>query len=276
VNIQLVKNILSIDLEDHYCDLPFSTWDAYEGRVIQTTKIILELLEKYRASATFFTLGYIAERHPELIEEVRSKGHEIASHSYSHPDMRTLTRKTFEDDLSKSLNILSKLAGEKILGFRAPYFSIDRTNLWAFEVISERLRYDSSIFPVGPHYGMPNAPRHIYKTSASNPLSENPNGDFIEIPAATLRLPIIGNMPIGGGFHFRFLPLFLVRLGIKKMNDSGHAAMFYIHPEDLAPDRPRIPQYAWHYYYGLRNAFCKFESLLKTFRFTSARDVLGL
>jgi polysaccharide deacetylase family protein (PEP-CTERM system associated) len=272
----LVKNILSIDLEEHYCDLPFSEWKNHDDRVLETAGVIIDLLEKYRVDATFFTLGYVAERYPELIERLTSNGHEIASHTYSHPDLRTMDRQKFEEDLVKSIDILSKLAGERIQGFRAPYFSIDRTNLWAFEVIAKHLRYDSSIFPVGPHYGLPDAPRHIYRTSSENPLREDLQGDIVEIPAATLRLPVIGNWPAAGGFHLRLLPLFLIKRAIRKLNDSGHPAMCYIHPEDLAPDRPRIPGYTWHYYFGLKSALRKFESLLKSFEFSSVREVVLL
>ncbi len=270
------KNILSIDLEDNYCDLPFPTWDNYESRVIKTTRVISNLLDKYDVEATFFTVGYVAEKHPELIEELKSRGHEIASHSYSHPDLRTMTRESFETDLTKSLEILRKLSGEKILGFRAPYFSISRQNFWVFEIMKKHLRYDSSIFPVGMHYGFSEAPRQIYNMSDKDPLKEDPNSNFIEIPMATLRWPIVGNLPIAGGFHMRILPFGLIRYGIRKLNESGLNAMCYIHPEDLAIDRPRLRGYTWHYYYGLKGALKKFESLLKNFKFSSAREVLAL
>lgn len=268
--------MMSIDLEDNYCDLPFSTWGNYESRVVKTTRVILDLLDKYNAHATFFTLGYIAERHPELVEEVKARGHEIGSHSYSHPDLRTMTKESFEADLVKSLEILRKISGEKILGFRAPYFSISRQNFWVFEVMKKHLRYDSSIFPVGPHYGFPEAPRYTYRMASEDPLKDDPNGNFIEIPMATLRWPVVGNLPIAGGFYLRVLPFGFVKSGIKKLNNLGFSAMCYIHPEDLAPDRPRVPGYNWTYYYGLNGALKKFESLLKNFKFSSVREVIAL
>lgn len=267
---------MSIDLEDNYCDLPFSTWSNYESRVNKTTQVILDLLDKFDAQATFFTLGYIAEKHPELVEKVRSKGHEIASHSYSHPDLRSLTKESFEADLMKSLDILRKVSGEKVLGFRAPYFSVSRQNFWIFEVMRKHLRYDSSIFPVGMHYGFPDAPRHIYRMSSENPLKEDPNNNFVEIPMATLRWPVVGNLPLAGGFHLRILPFGFIKSGIRRLNDAGFSAMCYIHPEDLAPDRPRLPGYTWHYYYGLNGAIKKFESLLKNFKFSSVGEVVAL
>ena len=191
-----VKNIMSVDLEDYYCDLPFSTWNKYESRVIRATQSILDLLKKYNVSATFFTLGYIAERHPELIEEVKSKGHEISSHGYSHTSLRNMTRESFESDLVKSIATLRKISGEKILGFRAPFFSINKQNLWAFDIMKKYLSYDSSLFPVKPHYGLAEAPRHIYRMSDKEPLREDVDGRFIEIPMTTLRVPGIGNFPI--------------------------------------------------------------------------------
>ena len=269
--------MLSIDLEDNFCDLPCSSWSNYENRVVKTTKVILDLLRRYNTRATFFTLGYIAERHPELVEALIREGHEIASHSYSHPNLKKLTKDSFESDLIRSLDILRRLSGEKILGFRAPYFSISRENFWIFDIMKRRhLLYDSSIFPVGLHYGFPDALQYTYRMSEEDPLKEDANSNFIEIPLATFKLPIVGNAPVAGGFYLRFLPAQLIKTGIRKLNASGHSAMCYIHPEDLSPDRPRIPGYTWHYYYGLRGALKKFESLFKNFRFSSVRETIEL
>lgn len=266
---------MSVDLEDYYCDLPFSTWDGYEERITSTTKTVLQLLRKYDAKATFFTLGYIAQRHPELIENILSDGHEIASHSYSHIDIRKTDKQTFEADLLKSIKILETISGEKVLGFRAPFFSINKNNLWAFDVLKKYLKYDSSIFPVKtPLYGISDAPRFPYKLS-HNPIREDPEGDFIELPPVTLRLLNL-NIPVGGGFHMRLWPTYLLKSGINKMNKSGFPAMFYIHPKDLDPSMPHVAEYSWHYYWGLNKAIKKFEHLLKNFTFSSVRDVLNI
>lgn len=270
-----MKNIMSVDLEDYYCDLPFHMWNNYENRVIKTTRTLLDLFEKYKIQATFFTLGYIAEKNPQLIEEIKSKGHEIASHGYSHTDVRKMTRESFESDLVKSLEILRKISGDKVLGFRAPFCSIDKQNFWAFDVMKKYLKYDSSIFPVRtPLYGIPDAPRHIYKMSDTDPLKEDKNGTLIELPLATLKIPFAGNIPIAGGFHLRFWPYLLLKLGIKQLNKAGFPAMCYIHPKDLDPGMPRLPEYAWHYYWGLKGAYKKFESLLKNFEFSSVREII--
>jgi polysaccharide deacetylase family protein (PEP-CTERM system associated) len=272
----VTTNILSIDLEDYFCHLPFSTWDKYDSRIVKTTIVILDLLAKYRIQATFFTVGYLAEKEPELMERIRSGGHEIASHTYSHPNLKELSRDSFEADLIRSLDTLRKVSGEKVIGFRAPYFSVSRENFWVFEVLRKHLRYDSSIFPVGPHYGFPDAPRYAYRISRENPLEEDLNSKFIEIPLATTRFPVVGNVPVAGGVYLRFLPLYIVRRGIMKLNDSGHSAMCYIHPEDFAADRPSIPGHTWPYYWGSGSAAKKFESLLRSFKFSSAREVLEL
>jgi hypothetical protein len=181
----------------------------------------------------------------------------------------------FESDLKKSLEVLERISGDKVMGFRAPFFSINKQNLWAFDVLRKYLHYDSSIFPVGFHYGLADAPRHIYRMSNKDPLMENPDGKFIEIPMTTLKLPLIGNFPIGGGHYLRFLPFNILNRGIKKFNEAGFPAIFYIHPKDLDPDTPRIPGYAWHNYWGLTGAAKKFRSTLQRFRFSSVRDALA-
>ena len=130
----------------------------------------MDLFEKYKVSATFFTVGYVAEKYPELIEEVSSKGHEIASHGYSHHDIKTVSRSEFDVDLKKSLEVLRKVSGQKVVGFRAPYCSINKTNFWAFRVLKKyRLAYDSSLYPVKFHYRLSEAPRHIIKCHMRTP-----------------------------------------------------------------------------------------------------------
>lgn len=265
---------MTVDLEDYFCNLPMSQWNNYESRVVKTTKKILDLFKKYKVHATFFTIGKIAECYPELIEEIVSNGHEISSHGYSHTDIRKMDQKSFEEDLKKSLTILEKLSGEHVLGFRAPYFSITKENFWVFNILKKYLQYDSSIFPVRtPLYGLPNAPRYIYRLSDNDPLKNDENSNFIELPPATLKLSFFGNLPIAGGFHLRLLPFWIIKLGIKKLNNSGFSAICFIHPHDLDPEKPRIKGYPLRAYWGLKDAPKKFESLLREFSFSSAREV---
>ena len=270
-------NIMSVDLEDYYCDLPFSEWPKYESRVVENTGLILDLFTKHDVKATFFVVGYIAELFPELIKEISEKGHEIASHSHTHMDIRKSNPIEFENDLVKSIVTLENIIGKKILGFRAPFFSIDSNSFWAMKILKKHIKYDASIFPVRtPLYGIPNAPRIIYNPSLDNPAQKNESESLIEIPAATHRLPILGNIPIAGGFHLRFLPYRYIRYGIKKMNNSGNPAMIYIHPKDLDHNMPKIKGYGWNYYYNLKNARNKFEKLLSDFKFTTAEKILNL
>lgn len=273
----MIKNVMTVDLEDYYCDLPFKRWDEYPSRIVDTTDILLELFEKHNISATFFTLGYIAQRHPELIEKIRTKGHEIASHGYSHTPMQKMpSKQDFESDLIKSLEIIRKVAGEKILGFRAPFFSINRQYLWAFKILRKYLNYDSSIFPVGLHYGLGCAPRYIYRMSENDPLMTDDNSSFTEIPMSTLKLRGIGNLPIAGGFYLRFVPFWIIRNGIRKLNEKSQHVVMYIHPKDLDTQMPRVKQYKWHYYWGVKDTRKKLEYLLKRFRFSSVKDVLNI
>jgi len=265
---------MSVDLEEYFSDLHHSTWDNYESRLEKTAKILLELFDKYKITATFFTLGYVAEKHPELIEKIISKGHEIASHGYWHNNIKQMTAETFEDDLLKSFSSIEKISKEKVIGFRAPWFSVDRKNNWVFEIMKKHLKYDSSIFPVKFHYQFGDAPRYIYKMSDEGPLKESKDGKLIEIPMATIRFPVYGNFPIAGGIYLRFLPVWLVKYGIKKLNKEGFPAMTYIHLQDLDPEKPRLDGIPWYEYIGLKNSRKKMESILRDFTFSSAREVL--
>jgi len=272
-----MKNIMSVDLEDYFCDLPFHEWSKYESRIEKTTKILLDLFEKYHVKATFFTLGYIAEKFPNLIKKIHENGHELASHSFSHPDLRKITKHEFEKDFFKSIKTIEDITGEKVLGFRAPYFSIDKSNFWVFDILRKYLKYDSSIFSVKTTlYGLSNAPKEIYHPSLENIIKNDESQPFVEIPISTYKIFSGINLPIAGGFYFRFFPSFLINQGIKKCIKNNKPVMFYIHPKDLDKNMPKIKEYSWHYYYGKKNIINKFEKLLKDFKFDSAKNVLKL
>ena len=272
-----MTNFMSVDLEDYYCDLPFSEWSKFEPRIEQNTHLILDLFDKYDVKATFFTLGYIGERFPNLVKEIHRKGHEIASHSYAHLDLRKDTKENIEKDLIKSINILEKIIGKKINGFRAPFFSLDNNSFWAMQIIGKYFKYDSSIFPTKtPLYGISNAPRFQYNPSLENPIMEDRDSKMIEIPLATYKFPFIRNIPIAGGFYLRFLPYFLIKKGIKKINSSSNRAMIYIHPKDLDEKMPKIKGYNWYYYHNLKGGLKKFEKLLQDFNFSSVEKILRI
>ena len=271
-----IKNILSVDFEDYFCDLPFAKWNEYENRVVETTPVLLELFSKYNVKSTFFVVGYFAEKFPKLINKIQEGGHEIASHSFSHIDLRKTSKIEIEKDLIKSFDVLENVTGEKTIGFRAPFFSIDASNSWVLSFLRKHVKYDSSIFPVkSPLYGVPNAPRQMYNPSQENFLENDENEELVEIPPLTNRILSCYNLPVAGGFYFRALPYFLIANGIKKFNHNNRPAMLYIHPKDLDRNMPKIKEYSWHYYYGKRNILSKFKKLLNDFEFTSARDFLG-
>lgn len=273
----MIKNIMSIDLEDYFCDLPFSEWSKYDSRVEQTTDLLLEVFDRYKIKATFFTLGYIADKFPNLIKKIHNKGHEIGTHGYSHLDLRKITREDFEKDFVKSLKSLESITGEKVLGFRAPFFSIDKDNFWVFDILRQHLKYDSSVFPVKtPLYGLSNAPRDIYHPSLNDITKKDDTQEFIEIPPLTYDILNTITIPAAGGFHFRFLPYFITRKAILQYNKNNKPAMFYIHPKDLDPKMPHLPEYKWHYYYGKKNVLKKFIELISEFKFTTAKEILRL
>ena len=174
------------------------------------------------------------------------------------------------------VDALENVTGEKVIGFRAPFFSIDTNNSWVLSFLRKHVKYDSSIFPVKSSlYGIPNAPRQIYHPSQENFLENDDDEELVEIPPLTNRILSCYNLPVAGGFYFRALPYFLIANGIKKFNHNNRPAMLYFHPKDLDKNMPKIKEYSWHYYYGKRNILSKFEKLLNDFEFTSARDFLG-
>ncbi len=269
-----MKNIMSIDLEDYFCDLPFSKWDTYESRVEMTTYDMIDMFEKYNVKATFFTLGYIADKFPKLIKNIQQKGHEIASHSYAHIDLRNGSEKEVLEDLQRSIQAIQNITGEEVLGFRAPFFSVSTEKPNIFEVIRGNFKYDSSVFPVKTNlYGIHNAPREIYHPSKKYFNKKDVNEKFLELPPLTSRFFFM-NIPMGGGFYFRFFPYLITKNAIKRSNKKNKPAIFYIHPKDLDPKMPKIKEYSWHYYYGKKNVKKKFEKLISDFEFTSIKQIL--
>lgn len=270
-----MKNIMSVDLEDYFCDLPFNEWPKYESRIVSTTDLLLELFDDHNTKSTFFTLGYIAEKFPKLIKKIHDRGHELSSHTYSHMDLRTVTPEEFEKDFLKSKNIIEKITGEKILGFRAPFFSVNKQNTWVFEILKRHIVYDSSVFPVKtPLYGIPNAPKTIYHPKFSDITKNDSTESFFEIPLLVYSLFPRIDIPAAGGFYFRFLPYFFTKKAIQSFNKNNIPIMFYIHPKDLDDNMPKISEYSWHYYFGKKNIKNKFKKLLNDFEFSSVKKIL--
>ena len=234
-----IRNAMTIDVEDYFqvsAFAPFidrASWPMRECRVEANIERILAILERGGVSATFFTLGWIAERYPAMVRRIAAAGHEVASHGYGHLRASDQDRATFIDDISRSKAILEDLSGQPVLGYRAPSFSIGPGNLWALEALEEcGYRYSSSIYPIRhDHYGMPDAPRFAWHPNGS--------GGLLEVPITTLRL-MQRNLPVGGGGYFRLLPYALSRWMMNQVNrQDGQAAIFYFHPWELDPGQPR-------------------------------------
>ena len=257
------KNVvLTIDLEDwfHSLDYPPENWGKYERRIEYSTRKILAFLSEKKSKATFFVLGEVAEKHPDLIKEIYGEGHEIGSHSYYHKFIYKQTKIEFRDDLNKSINLLSDLIGEKISCFRAPYFSITNKCIWAFDILKgEGIECDSSIFPVLNHrYGIPNYTRLPIKLE---------NGIW-EWPISTFST-IFGNIPFSGGVYFRFLPAFISRYFTTSLMKRSEPVLFYFHPWEFDPNQPKINKFSsflnFRHYYGLDRNFEKFISFIEDF-----------
>lgn len=274
-----MKNAISIDLEDWFCVHNLSQvikkadWDKCELRVYESTKRVLNLLDKHKTHATFFVLGWIAKRLPELIREVEDKGHEIAVHGYSHLLLTEITPSEFDDDLALALETI-KACGIKqpLLGFRAPSFTIvEKTKEWALPTLEKYdFRYDSSVFPVGfhPDYGLADAPLVPYK------ITEN----LYEFPMSCLE--VFGKrLPFCGGGYFRLFPYSYTKFCMKRCNAQGRSAVFYLHPWELDPGQPKInlpKSKAIRHYRNLDQTEKRLDALLGDFPFTTIKEVLGL
>ena len=270
-------NIMTIDFEDWYQDVEFKNWDHYEDRIVQNTNKLLSLLDETNAHATFFVLGYNAERFPELIENINDKNHEIATHGYDHTPLLKQTPTKFEKELTKSIKILERITKEKIIGYRAPIFSVVKKTSWAIDILKKHVEYDSSIFPAKtPLYGISKAPRFPYRLSSLDIKTEG-EGDFLEFPLATYRIPILKkNIPIAGGFYLRLFPYRWIKYGIERINKEKQPAVCYLHPWEIDPKQPKIKSYKgwrWHYY-NLDKTEKRFRRLLRDFKFISIKEYL--
>ncbi|MEI5687309.1 XrtA system polysaccharide deacetylase [Sphingomonas kyungheensis] len=233
-----VRNGLSVDVEEWFQVGAFervidkADWDRLPSRVADNTGAVLDLFVESGVRATFFTLGWVAARHPALIRRIAEAGHEIASHGWDHQRVFTMDAATFRADLARARTALEDASGQPVTGYRAPSFSIDTRNLWAFNVLAEAgYAYSSSVAPVAhDHYGWRDAPRFAFR-----PLSDAP---LIELPVTVAR---IGgrHLATGGGF-FRLLPAALTDYAVRQVNGEGHAGIFYFHPWEVDPAQPRV------------------------------------
>ncbi|MCU0949541.1 MAG: DUF3473 domain-containing protein [Burkholderiaceae bacterium] len=277
-----VANALTCDVEDYFQVSAFAPhidrarWDAQPCRVERNMDRLLALFAQHRVHATFFTLGWIAERYPQVVRAIVAGGHELASHGYGHLRASEMTRAEFADDVSRAKHLLEDIGGVPVQGYRAPSFSISHGNLWAFDVLVEAgYRYSSSVYPVRhDHYGMPDAPRFPYPARPG----------LVEIPVTTTRL-FGGNVPTGGGGYFRFFPYDISAWMIRRVNRiDRQPAIFYFHPWEIDPEQPRVPgvgfKTRFRHYVNLHRTEARLAQLLRDFRWTRVdaafADALGL
>lgn len=232
-----ITNALTIDVEDYFQVSAFSPyiarseWETRECRVERNVDCILQMLDGNGAKATFFTLGWIAERYPQVVRRIVEQGHELASHGYGHERASDQTESAFLADVKLAKILLEDLSGNEVKGYRAPSFSIGIRNLWAFDCLAQAgYRYSSSIYPIHhDHYGMPDAPRFAHRA-----------GGLLEVPATTLRFGN-RNWPASGGGYFRLMPYALSRWMIRRINElDQQAAVFYFHPWEIDTEQPRV------------------------------------
>ena len=263
-----IANALTIDVEDYFQVsamapyIPRSRWDHCECRVERNVERILALLQRHQTQATFFTLGWVAERYPQLVRQIVDQGHELASHGYGHERASDLSREAFTQDIVRAKHLLEDIGGRAVLGYRAPSFSIGTGNLWAFDCLqASGHRYSSSIYPIKhDHYGMPDAPRFAHAVADG----------LIEVPVTTLRLAG-RNLPSSGGGFFRLLPYALSRWMIRRVNAlDQQSAIFYFHPWEIDPQQPRVPgidlKTRFRHYVNLSRMERRLDALLGDFR----------
>jgi len=252
----------------------FKEWPSFTSRVDRNVEQILDILDEYKVQATFFVLGWIGEKNPEVVRRIVRRGHEIGCHGYRHSLVYDMNKVAFREDTRKAKLILEDLAGFPVFGYRAPSFSITERSLWALDVlVEEGFKYDSSIFPVRhDRYGYPGFSRF--------PLTlETENGGVLEIPLSTIRFFGI-NFPFAGGGYFRLFPLWFTNWGISKVNvGEGEAVVVYLHPWELDPGQPRLPcgrLTRVRHYRNLQKTESRLRILLQRHRFSSFRSVFGL
>lgn len=273
-------DVLSVDLEDYYqveafaSNIPHSRWPEFQPRVRGNTCRVLELFAHHKVKATFFVLGWVAERNGSLIREIADAGHEVACHGYDHRRVTFLTRHEFRADLRRARKVIEDTCGVKVNGYRAPTFSITRQNLWALEVLAEEgILYDSSIFPIRhDHYGVPDAPRFPHRRDLARGMS------IFEFPISTVRIGGI-NLPATGGGYLRLLPMAYTRWALSRIhNHDRQSVILYFHPWEMDPGQPRLEggwKSRFRHYTNLSKTASRLSELLSKGRFEPMINLLS-
>ena len=273
-----IRNVLTFDVEDYFHVSAFDTagararWDSREPRIEQNTDGILRLLDAASVTATFFVLGWVADRHPALVRRIAAAGHEIASHGYWHQLVYHLTPTQFRDDLRRAKRAIEDACGLDVVGYRAPSFSVTRRSLWALDVlVDEGYRFDSSVFPiVRDRYGLPGAPRQPHVIARAG-------GSIVEVPPSTVRVAGL-TVPVAGGGYFRLYPYSWTRRAIARVNRAeGQPAIVYLHPWEFDPEQPAQQGTLlnrFRHYVNLDRTAPRLRRLLGDFAFGPMRDLV--
>ncbi len=273
-------NVMTVDVEDWYqttlMEQVFNRncWDKLPQRYEYSTHLILDIFAQFNVKATFFILGWIAQRTPKLVKEIYKRGHEIASHGYFHQLVYTLSPKEFEKDLTKSIKILEDIIGNRIKGYIAPSFSVNKNCLWFFDILAQNgIEYDCSIFPLSfhPTYGWRNAPDHpfILKTEKGNTL--------VEFPGSTFKFLGL-RIPFAGGAYFRIYPYEVVRCIMKLKQYRKEDVIFYLHPWEFDTKVPKVKKLSlfnkWRTYFNLDKTQVKLKKMIREFSFLKFEDFI--
>jgi polysaccharide deacetylase family protein (PEP-CTERM system associated) len=275
-----IINAMTVDVEDYFHvaalakSIDRSKWDSMEYRAEASTRLLLDLFDESNIRATFFVLGWVARRSPELIREIASRGHEVASHGMSHKLVFNQTPEEFSSETYESKALLEDIIGAPVIGYRASTYSITNRSLWALDILSEAgFAYDSSIFPIRHDtYGIPDAPQ------VPSRIATPKGASIVEFPMSTA--PMFGTrIPVSGGGYFRLLPYWLTRKGLRKLNDElSRPFIFYLHPWEVDPGQPRVKA-GWksrlRHYTNLDRCEARLRRLIGEFRFGRVRDVLS-
>jgi polysaccharide deacetylase family protein (PEP-CTERM system associated) len=274
-----MRNAMSVDVEDYFHVAAFAekidptSWDRFSPRVERNTAKLLDLFDQHNVRATFFVLGWVAERSSGLVRRIADRGHEIACHGYSHQLVYRQTPAVFRDETIRAKACLEDQAQQPVRGYRAASYSIVKRSLWALDTLAELgFSYDSSIFPVHhDRYGIPGSPRWPYR------LTTRSGGSIVEFPPSTIAF-LGHHLPVAGGGYFRLYPYSFTRFALARINDlDKRPFMFYLHPWDIDPDQPRVRAgllSTFRHYTNLSRCEGRLRRLLEGFRFAPIGDIL--
>jgi len=277
---------ITVDVEYWWCNEFLKKYlpENREVLIDKTVDIVLSLFEKHSVTTTFFVLGDVAEKYPEIVEKIYESGHEIGSHAYSHEPLYRLTKEEVEEEIKRTNNAIYRIIKEKPKGFRAPHASITNENKWVFDILRKHsFIYDSSIFPVKTNlYGVPSAPLDPYFPSMEDIAKNDPEGDLLEIPISAIKILKFGkcsvNLPVGGGFYLRTYPLWFIERAIKKVLKEERPFVAYVHPWEFYNKLPRLnvpPWIRFEAYHGTGRSFVKkIGYLLRVFKSRPLEDLV--